>query len=778
MDRLNHLRVRPVWQFWLALTALEAAAVLARARLVQAPLPRLSATTALGTLAALVIAGVLGWSLHRLLDAALARRAATIVLGDGMVEPVRLTWAWRASALAVVLACLALLEWRQPFYFVQDDNWAQFLPVIVHGGRAVFDGVAPVWNPYIFGGVPSAELGIYALTYPVTYIAYATARLLGNDLLTLDIFALLHLGAAVLVMQELGARLGMRPAIATLAALSFTLCGFNLMVGRSWYYVLPTSLWLPAMLLGLVLLRQQRGVPSPMWLAGTGLSIGLLFHAGNAQFWLYAVSVLWLLALAMAGMREVTVRQLAALLCATILGVAVAAPLLLPQMAALAIDRGGGGCGIQVRSLLDMVLPYPLAGQTPHPCRWPPLLPQGYAGLAYAGTLTTLAAFAGLFALFAYRADRRRWAANLWLPLMLVLLVAAIGHAAKLWTILTWLPVFSRFAHPFKLMLFVELAAALGGGLVLNRLVAAVRPAARSLVEGAALAVGTLALVYAGVASDMPFFRYNATGTPYAALPAPIARVLDQPANGAGERIVGVSAWRDDAESYSVALPHNTADLYGRYTLLGYGDGGFENSLPPVARLLAGPRGEAMLRALGVRWVVVHDDVRHPAWPGTPGPTMMDALAAVRAHGVLRARADGVSLFELPDSAPMAFFHATGGTRIALAGPRVDARGVTVNLPPGHGAGVATINFLALPRMHAYLDGAPAPVVAGAWGLATVRVTPGVRSLELRYEPRWLPGWLVAAIAAVAAVAGFLLLRRRPREITRHSMPTISGKTA
>ena len=94
--------------------------------------------------------------------------------------------AW-AGALVLALA-LAFLEWRQPFYFTQDDNYVQFLPNVLVALDGAFAGFRlPLLNPYQFAGAPSIELGYYSLSYPPTYFSYALARWgLGDKTLTFD----------------------------------------------------------------------------------------------------------------------------------------------------------------------------------------------------------------------------------------------------------------------------------------------------------------------------------------------------------------------------------------------------------------------------------------------------------------------------------------------------------------------------------------------------------------------------------------------------------------
>ncbi len=74
---------------------------------------------------------------------------------DGKSRPSQ-SWTWIALGLATVAAALAILEWIEPCYFVQDDNFAGGLPAILHGCRSIFQGEFPDFDPCQLMGVPSA----------------------------------------------------------------------------------------------------------------------------------------------------------------------------------------------------------------------------------------------------------------------------------------------------------------------------------------------------------------------------------------------------------------------------------------------------------------------------------------------------------------------------------------------------------------------------------------------------------------------------------------------
>ncbi|MGH9638243.1 MAG: hypothetical protein ACRD72_25695, partial [Candidatus Angelobacter sp.] len=153
----------------------------------------------------------------------------------GPIKRHRSDWRWFGIGLAAVALSLSFIESTNHYFFVQDDNLSQFMPVMMQGGESLLNGIFPVWNPYQYLGMPTCTVGTYALTYPPTYVSYAIAdRILHAPLCFLEVFAALHLLGGYAVMYALARRLNVRPFISMLAGVSFALNGYFLIVGRSW----------------------------------------------------------------------------------------------------------------------------------------------------------------------------------------------------------------------------------------------------------------------------------------------------------------------------------------------------------------------------------------------------------------------------------------------------------------------------------------------------------------------------------------------------------------
>ena len=179
-------------------------------------------------------------------------------------------------------------------------------------------------------GMPIASNPQSFYLYPPLYLAYFIARdVLRNEYLLNDVFCMLHILAAYCVLYWWTRLLGCRRPLAVAATLSFLLSGYVLVLGRSWTTVMCTCLWvIPPAIALTILQRRQVGLG---WLLGTGAVFGLSYYIGFPQGWSYNV-IFYLLALfLLVRTQEPEPSELYCALAALLLGLALCAPLLIPQ---------------------------------------------------------------------------------------------------------------------------------------------------------------------------------------------------------------------------------------------------------------------------------------------------------------------------------------------------------------------------------------------------------------------------------------------------------------
>ncbi|MEE8546331.1 MAG: hypothetical protein V3T29_11015 [Alphaproteobacteria bacterium] len=669
---------------------------------------------------------------------------------------------WLVFGLAVMAAAALLLEARDPYYFTQDDNFAQFLPVILQGCAVLADGAFPDYNPYQYLGAPTASVGVYALSYPLTWLSCAIASgLLDDPEATIEVFALLHLAAGFAATFWAARSLGLRPSLAAAAALSFALSGFFLIGGRSWFYMLPVALWTPLLVVALERLRQ--GAAGAAWACLTGLAVGLFFHAGNAQMWSYALVFLALALCLLWWSGEIATREVLWAAGALLIGLAVAAPLLIPQWelaAGLARRGGGGGHGI-LGGLAAMVLPYPLV-EASHPNAWGRPHPELMGHFYYAGTVIIGAGLAALLGLLAFALawilPRRSLASALWLMVGGVALLLALGPYTPLWKIMSALPLFEKFKHPYKFLPYAVLFLSLGGAAFLE---AQFRAGGWRPRYAAAIAVVTGALVLFHTINARPSF-YSYGEDPYPPLPAAVVALLAGDGAGQGGRILPIAPSRSAAPGYVASLQHNFPTLFGIPSLTGYDPllSDTRENRAVAERLLAKP-GDAA-RAYGVRWLVAFDpeivDIGAAytfEFLSQDQRFLLSRLARLEMTRIARAH---YRVYEIEDPDPLAFDKAAPATPLFV---NLQANAVVVGLPERLSGQGVVLNFLARPGVRVRADGVALEVTADDWGRVVITPPQGARALELDYRPGWGRGLMAAAALALIALALMAWLSRR-----------------
>jgi hypothetical protein len=707
-----------------------------------------------------------------------------------------------------VAAALGFLEIRQPFFFVQDDNLSQFLPVILQGCRGAFnDHVFPTWNPHQFLGSPTASLGTYALTYPPTYFSYAIARwIVGNEYATIDVFCIGHLLVGYIAMFWACRQVGVQPGLSTAAAICFSLSGYFLIAGRGWYYMTPFAAWSP-WLVGLLAILHRENV-GWKWMLATGGVFGALFHAGNAQMWFYAMMMFSAGVLILWVCMAIDLRRAIPAGAALVLGLAIAMPLMLPQYLETAkVPRVAGDSPI-VRFLPAMLFPYPLAtANLPGVLESPHNDQMGQ--LYYAGTILSTVALIGMLSILAHRWTRRLVADNVWLVLAWIAILLALGRFGGLWYFLSKIPPFTGFKHSFKFVPVAALFMLVGGGLMVQR--AFRRSRAAWKWEWGIVALSAALMGYHIWLPKPSFCDY--AFQPYPKLPGDVRQLLEEQEPS---RIYAIGPRRSLAAEYGLSMMHQMPTVWGLNALEGYDPlvregprfgaiaekitqpgtaSGMSMELGPAEmgfgdvspqRLLSeslhrsgmediGFWGHSFridlaqsldaLTQYGVRWVVVYSGPQNPQVAEGNGddlfwktdPVGEQLLEAVKQHGRLALRRDEICIYELPEPAPMAF--AADHPRIALP-VAFDASGITVDTSSLADGCDVVINVLAAPFLESKIDGRSQRGSVDAWNRLTLHVPRGTRRLSVRYRPPWLIG---IGLGAVLAAFSLAIMRWRAR---------------
>jgi hypothetical protein len=671
---------------------------------------------------------------------------------------------WLVAGFAVVILCLGLAEIQQPFYFTQDDNYSQFLPVILTSCRSVLAGTWPWWNPYQLLGAPTMTLGTYSLTYPFTYAAWFIARyLLLNEYLTIEVFAIGHILAGYWATALFLRRLSLRPALVAMGASSFVLSGFALVLGRSWYYMLPVLVWAPLLAYAVETLPSA---PSAWrWIAPTGVVIGIFFHAGNAQMWAYAL-IFFVLAVGLSwlGGRVNAGRALWSL-PALLAGAGIALPLLLLQMQETANIKRYGGRGSPIGSgTLQMMLP--LGKLLPVAEMWAGFQRSFRGEMFFIGLPFVAAILFGAWALFSlgilYRQNsslrKAMVGSNIWLICAVVAWIFALGRPGVLWGVTASLPVFEKFNVPGKFLGYIALFAVSGGGLIVNRVL---RPDSRIM---RALPVFVFGCLFIHVSLARQGF-YNFGHRPYPALSAEMRAILAEAPVG---RVLTIGPDRSPNQSYVTSLRNNFASVAGIPAVEGYDP--LVDTRPEDQRasghLDADPQQGA--RVWGVRWVLVWEpgfgwnfsEDKNAWFMEVTAPNQQHRFFALRPALRLRVRDENVALYELSGASPMAFSGVDSSLPV-----RFDGNGASVDVRSVREGTPVTLNVMGRRWMRLTADGADVRWFPDEFGRVRFRAPGRASSVRLAYTPPWQKAVIEGLILILASIGltAILILAGRAR---------------
>lgn len=661
-------------------------------------------------------------------------------------------WFW--GGFLFLVGAFVFMEVRSPYYFTQADNYIQFLPTILHGCESFFNGVFPTINPHQLMGAQSSSLGVYALTYPLTYLSYLLAKyVVGQEYATLEIFALLHLLLGYFASYFMMRSQQVRASIAMSGSLCWLLSGFTLIAGRSWYYMMPMLLWLPLLLL--MLSQLFYGKYSVKWSSFCGFMIGLFFHSGNAQMWAYSMMFFCILVLLAFLSGKVNFRSLLFVFGALLIGVTIASPLLVSQLLETgSIARSGGKGGSVLRGLLSMVLPYPLTTSS-HPDMWGSENLKRMGQFYYSGTLYFVMGFISLilipYVIYYSKYLKRFVCHNLYLVSGAVAFILALGADGLLWIVLSKMPLFNKFNYPFKILPFVTLFMIISGAVLLEKIFFYRRIS--HWKSNTIVGLVMLLLIYhIGITSDS---FYSFSTRPY---PQKVSAFeLDK-----SSRLMSFSPLLSMSDKFVMTLNRNFATLYDLYSINGYDPlvTATRENKKAMANIMSDP--VEALRAYGIRYII-------ESYPDSPdyfsnNPLYeklenLDAseeaiLAKLKKESRVVASHEGVHLWEIQKAEPMAF---------SLENPSVahhvsfDASGAHVDMKDDSKLRKLVVNILFRPGMIAMTKGKDLSAKADRWGRMLVEVPDGVRSIDIKYVSFWKEGIIIGLGLSVLTV-GYLLL--------------------
>ncbi|MDQ1375139.1 MAG: hypothetical protein QOJ09_2477, partial [Actinomycetota bacterium] len=213
-----------------------------------------------------------------------------------------------------------------PHNHAPSDAPLQFYPWMRFLRASLLHGDFPQWNPTVLGGVPTTPNGMVSSPY---YPPMLALRWLDTSDVY-NLFVLVHLVIGAIGVYAFARVLGSRPMPAWVA-------GILAMVAGMWVHWSLHLLHLIAMVflpLALACVHQAVVRPGPRQAAALGAVVGMWWLGGNPQFVYYGTLTVaaYGLALFVLHRRLGLLRPIASVAGGALLGVMLAAPVLLPSL--------------------------------------------------------------------------------------------------------------------------------------------------------------------------------------------------------------------------------------------------------------------------------------------------------------------------------------------------------------------------------------------------------------------------------------------------------------
>jgi len=333
------------------------------------------------------------------------------------------------------------------------------------GKEALEAGVYPLWNPYVFCGMPSfASLSYNPYVYPVGFVLGAIGRVLPIPMLGLLSYYLAGgLGVFLLMRKQ-----ALPAGAAALSAIAFMFTPNLIAVGAHGHgSQLMASMYIPFIFL-LAQRTLERG--SPAYAAGLALAFGLQLLRGHVQISYYTAVMVGLMALYWT-VRAVRAKGLAGVskplfltAVAVVLALGIAGALYIPvhNYADLSVRAGGehGGLGI------DRAGQWSLSPKEMSTFLLPSLY--GFGSPTYWGEMpfTDYPNYMGIIILFfaVYGAVklRRDKTVGFFILLGAASLLMSFGrHLGPLYeAVYRWLPFFNKFRVPVMVVVMLQFSVA------------------------------------------------------------------------------------------------------------------------------------------------------------------------------------------------------------------------------------------------------------------------------------------------------------------------------
>jgi len=193
-----------------------------------------------------------------------------------------------AITILISVIMLTIMEIRQPYFFLQDDNCDSYICQYVHSLRSVTQGEFPLYNFHQLGGISFLGKGQTGQLNLFVYIGGALSKLfLGHLCGTVDAVAWLYLIAGAIGMLILLEKVFSLSRVASITgAIAWSFNSFSIYCGSNWIIAIILTGTMPWIVLGTNYLMNHKGIKA---LIIAAIPKVFLFYGGHPQYFVYAV---------------------------------------------------------------------------------------------------------------------------------------------------------------------------------------------------------------------------------------------------------------------------------------------------------------------------------------------------------------------------------------------------------------------------------------------------------------------------------------------------------
>jgi hypothetical protein len=255
---------------------------------------------------------------------------------------------WAFLAAGTMISVVVFIPWLRnllPTHYTEGEMITQWMPFRVFMGDCYRGGIFPLWNPYIFGGMPFWAYSHTMSAYPVMVLTLLLPLVSG-----INAFYVFHIYLMSWGVFRLLRHLGFNPTLA--------FAGVFLMAGNGWamfsrdfYMALASASWFPVLLyLGIRVLETASLRALAVWT----LALSLQFLVGDVEGSSYTIAfMLIFIALAWSGFKPCLSRgRPALLLVGAILAFIIASMMWMPLAEYFPFNVRGNGAAFNLYSNL------------------------------------------------------------------------------------------------------------------------------------------------------------------------------------------------------------------------------------------------------------------------------------------------------------------------------------------------------------------------------------------------------------------------------------------